>query len=111
MIEYDPVHVFRFEYDVAVFRFCWITIEESLLLFREVTVAFSLTDAYVPVWDATPELLQRNTATSVTDGDLYAKTEKVPLTVFVRERESFTVIEIDCVPLPVRKSVVKDVPV
>ena len=65
----------------------------------------------MPVWDATPELLQRNTATSVTDGDLYASTENVPDTVLVRERESLTVMEMDCVPLPVRKSVVKDVPV
>ena len=29
----------------------------------------------------------------------------------MRERESLTVMEMDCVPLPVRKSVVKDVPV
>lgn len=84
---------------------------ESFLLFSEVTTAFSLTDAYVPVWDATPELLQRNTATSVTDGDLYASTENVPETVFVLERESLTVMEMDCVPLPVMKSVVKEVPV
>ena len=43
--EYDPVHVLRFEYDVSVFRFDWTTIDASFLLFSDVTVTFSLTDA------------------------------------------------------------------